>query len=44
LHERFLSKWWISSETGAWNFTKSKLEKLVNSMKTDVYLPALIST
>jgi len=40
LHERFMSKWWLSSKIEAWNFTKNKFEKLVNSMKIDVYLPA----
>ena len=36
LHERFMSKWWLSSKIEAWKFTKNKLEKLVNSMKIDV--------
>jgi len=39
LHERFISKWWLSSKIETWKFTKNKLEKLVNSMKIDFYLP-----
>jgi len=40
LHERFISKWWLSSKTEMWKFAKNKLEKLVTSMKIDFYLPA----
>jgi len=40
LHERFISKWWLSSKIETWKFTKNELEKLVNSMKIDFYLPA----
>jgi len=39
LHERFKSKWWLSSKIETWKFTKNKLEKLVNSMKIDFYFP-----
>ena len=34
LHERFISKWWLSSKIETWKFTKNKL---VNSMKIDFY-------
>jgi len=37
LHERFISKWWLSSKIETWKFTRNKLEKLVNSMKIDFY-------
>jgi len=40
LHERFISKWWLSSKIETWKFTKNKLEKLVSSVKIDFYLPA----
>jgi len=31
----FTSKWWLSSKIEAWNFTKNKLSKFVNSTKMD---------
>jgi len=37
LHERFISKWWLSSKIEMWKFIQNKLEKLVNSMKIDFY-------
>jgi len=35
LKKGFTSKWWLSSKVKAWNFTKNKLLKFVNSMKAD---------
>ena len=32
---KVLRKWLLSTEVEAWNLTKNKLLKLVNSMKTD---------
>jgi len=42
LHESFTIKWWLSSKTEAWNFTKNKLKKLVNSMKMEFIFASLI--
>ena len=36
LQERFMIKWWLSTEAEAWNFTKNKFLKLVTSMKADI--------
>jgi len=40
-HNDFLLNWDKGCKKHtAWKFTKNKLEKLVNSMKIDFYLPA----
>jgi len=39
--ESLTSKWWLSSKVEAWNFTKNKVLKLVNSMKMDFVFTGL---
>jgi len=39
--ESLARKWWLLSEVEAWNFSKNKFSKLVNSVQTGVLIAGL---